>query len=112
LSLVFYAGLLCAGIGQGFILPSLVRIVLSEVQQDRVGIASGLVTSLLQIGSAVGVALVAGVFYTVLGKLGDLIAYSHAFAATLQIVVGLMLVCLVLGIVLTSRHGQSASSAR
>ena len=112
LSLVFYAGLLCAGIGQGFILPSLVRIVLSEVQQDRVGIASGLVTSLLQIGSAVGVALVAGVFYTVLGKRGDLIAYNHAFAATLQIVVGLMLVCLVLGIVLTSRHGQSSSTAR
>ena len=112
LSLIFYAGLLCAGIGQGFILPSLVRIVLSEVRPERVGIASGLVTSLLQIGSAVGVALVAGVFYTVLGNHGDISAYSHAFAATLQIVVGLMLVCLVLGSILTSRHGTSPGTRR
>jgi len=107
LSWIFFLGLLCAGIGQGFILPSLVRIVLSEVSVERAGIASGLVTSLLQIGAAVGVALVAGVFYSVLGDQTGLPAYSHAFAVTLEIVVGLMAICLALGCLLASRHGQA-----
>jgi EmrB/QacA subfamily drug resistance transporter len=106
LSLMFFAGLACAGIGQGFILPSLVRIVLSEVSVERAGIASGLVTSLLQIGSAVGVAVVAGVFYSVLGTQTDRAAYNHAFAVTLEIVVVLMVICLTLGNRLASRHGK------
>jgi EmrB/QacA subfamily drug resistance transporter len=106
LSLTFYAGMLCAGGGQGLVLPSLVRIVLADVEARRVGIASGLVTSLLQIGAALGVALVGGVFYSVLGERSGAAAYTSAFSSTLGILIALMLVCVVLGGILTSRHGR------
>jgi EmrB/QacA subfamily drug resistance transporter len=106
LSLLFYAGMLCAGSGQGLVLPSLVRIVLADVEPQRVGVASGIVTSLLQIGAAVGVALVAGVFYSVLGERNDTAAYTTAFASTLGILIAVMLVCVLLGSILTSRHGK------
>jgi EmrB/QacA subfamily drug resistance transporter len=106
LSPTFYAGMLCAGGGQGLVLPSLVRIVLADVEARRVGIASGLVTSLLQIGAALGVALVGGVFYSVLGERSGTAAYTSAFSSTLGILIALMLVCVALGGVLTSRHGR------
>jgi hypothetical protein len=60
--IIFYVGLICAGVGQGLLQPSTVRIVLTEVEPEQAGLAAGVVTSSLQIGSAVGVAAVGSVF--------------------------------------------------
>ena len=42
--------------GSAIVLPSVVRIVLAEVDTARAGVASGMVTAMLQIGAAVGAA--------------------------------------------------------
>ncbi|MEO7715042.1 MAG: MFS transporter [Capsulimonas sp.] len=94
--IIFYASLLCAGMGQGFVLPSVVRTVLSSVDADQAGLASGVVTSTLQIGSAVGVAALGGVFFSVLGNHTGPAAYGGAFAHTMLVLSGLQFFCLLL----------------
>jgi len=44
---IFYLSLVCAGIGHGLVLPSLMRIVLAEVAPEKAGLASGVVSSTL-----------------------------------------------------------------
>ncbi|CAB3693166.1 Putative multidrug resistance protein MdtD [Paraburkholderia rhynchosiae] len=63
LELLFYAGLVCAGVGHGLLLPSIMRIVLLEVAPEKAGLASGVVSSTLQIGSAFGTAAISGAFF-------------------------------------------------
>ncbi|BDI31034.1 MFS transporter [Capsulimonas corticalis] len=94
--LAFYAALLCAGLGQGFVLPSVVRTVLASVDASQAGLASGVVTSTLQIGAAVGVAAIGGVFFTVLGHRTAPASYATAFQSTMAVLSVLQLVCLLL----------------
>ncbi|BBU31987.1 hypothetical protein BTHE68_57210 (plasmid) [Burkholderia sp. THE68] len=68
LDLPFYAGLVFAGIGQGLILPSMVRIVLAESEPQKAGLAAGVAASTLQIGAAFGTAAIGGVFFGALGR--------------------------------------------
>jgi MFS family permease len=104
--IIFYAGLICAGMGQGLLQPSTVRIVLTEVDPEQAGLAAGLVTSILQIGSAVGVAAVGSVFFTVLGQQPSPQAYGNAFASALAVAAFLQ----VLGMLLATRIGRAPSS--
>lgn len=62
-NLLFYIGLLFAGMGHGIVLPSVVRIVIGEIEPAKAGLASGVVTSMLQIGSAFGATAISGVFF-------------------------------------------------
>jgi Na+/melibiose symporter-like transporter len=48
--MLFYVSLVCAGIGHGLVLPSIMRIVLAEVVPEKAGLASGVVSSTLPIG--------------------------------------------------------------
>jgi MFS family permease len=83
--IIFYIGLICAGLGQGLLQPSTVRIVLTEVEPEQAGLAAGVVTSILQIGAAVGVAAVGSVFFTVLGQQTGSRQYGNAFASALVV---------------------------
>jgi MFS family permease len=56
------------GLGQGLAMPSLIGAALSGVPRDRAGAAAGILTTMQQFGTAVGVALIGAVFY---GRLGD-----------------------------------------
>jgi EmrB/QacA subfamily drug resistance transporter len=102
--IIFYVGLVCAGVGQGLLQPSTVRIVLAEVQPEQAGLAAGVVTSTLQIGAAVGVAAVGSVFFAVLGQQAGAIAYGNAFANALAVAAGLQ----ILGMLLAANmnHGR------
>jgi len=102
--MIFYVGLICAGVGQGLLQPSTVRIVLTEVEPEQAGLAAGVVTSTLQIGAAVGVAAVGSVFFAVLGQQAGAIAYGNAFAAALAVAAGLQ----ILGMLLAANmnHGR------
>ena len=44
-------------------MPSVIKAVLGGVDQRHAGLASGMVISTLQIGAALGVAIIGGVFY-------------------------------------------------
>ena len=102
--IIFYVGLICAGVGQGLLQPSTVRIVLAEVEPEQAGLAAGVVTSTLQIGAAVGVAAVGSVFFAVLGQQAGAIAYGNAFACALAVAAGLQ----ILGMLLAANmnHGR------
>jgi hypothetical protein len=62
-------GLLLAGPGQGFQLPVLLRIVLSDVPADRTGVGSGVMVTAQSL-LAVGVATPGTLFLTVSPGLG------------------------------------------
>ena len=105
------AGLIVSGIGFGFAFPSLMRAVLGSVDARHAGLASGMVITALQISAALGVAVIGGVFYSVLGTARDPSAYAHAFATGLGCnVVALAVIALLSG--LLGRHGVANASVQ
>lgn len=95
-STMFYTGLFIAGLGMGLTLSSIVRISLHHINEKFVGLASGVINSSLQIGSAIGVAAIGGLFFSWNETLG----YAKAFQGSLLIVVGLLVVASILAYVL------------
>jgi MFS family permease len=106
--IIFYVGLIFAGVGQGLLQPSTVRIVLTEVEPEHAGLAAGVVTSILQIGSAVGVAAVGSVFFAVLGQQSTASAYGNSFASALVVAAGLQVVGMLLATSMNRRHRSRA----
>jgi EmrB/QacA subfamily drug resistance transporter len=86
----FGIGLFVAGAGFGIVMPSAIKAVISGIDQRHAGLASGIVMSTFQIGSAVGIAIVGGVFFNVLRDGQGLTSYSHAFSAATGCNVALM----------------------
>jgi EmrB/QacA subfamily drug resistance transporter len=103
--LLFYCGLVCAGVGHGLLLPSIMRIVLLEVVPEKAGLASGVVSSTLQIGSAFGTAAISGAFFGAIGGNAAPAGYAHGFQISLAINALLMFICIGLSVLLV-RHQQ------
>lgn len=72
-----------AGVGYGIVMPSVIKAVIGGIDQRHAGLASGIVISTLQIGAALGVAAIGGIFYGVLGPLQGAGDYTHAFIVAL-----------------------------
>jgi MFS family permease len=70
-------GLAVAGFGQGLVMPSLIRVVLSEVPVASAGAGSGVFTTMQQVSLAVGVAALGSLFLTLAapGAAGTLPAF-------------------------------------
>jgi EmrB/QacA subfamily drug resistance transporter len=51
-------GLVCYGIGSGFAMSQLTNVVLSEIPNEKSGVASGTNTTSRQVGSALGIAVI------------------------------------------------------
>ncbi len=77
--------LLIAGIGQGLGMSPLVGTIISGVDPAEAGAASGIVTTTLQIGNVLGVALIGLLFFTLLGPGQSPAAYADAFGAALPV---------------------------
>ncbi len=71
--------LFAIGIGQGLALPSLLRAITDRVDASRAGMAAGLASSALQVGGSLGVAVVGGLFFALVGGVGDPAAATRAF---------------------------------
>ena len=76
-------GLVCGGLGFGIVMPSVIKAVIGSIDQRHAGLASGIMISTFQIGAALGVAIIGGVFYSALGTRQDPDAYTHAFTLAL-----------------------------
>ncbi|MDR3398869.1 MAG: MFS transporter [Pandoraea sp.] len=85
-------GLAVAGLGFGTVMPSVIKAVIGGVAPKHAGLASGIVISTFQIASALGVAIIGGVFYADLGVGHDEAAFGHAFAVALGCNVVLLVV--------------------
>lgn len=83
-------GLVVAGVGFGIVMPSVIKAVIGGVDRRHAGLASGIVISTFQIGAALGVATIGGIFFSILGTGKQLGAYSHAFGVALGCNVALL----------------------
>jgi EmrB/QacA subfamily drug resistance transporter len=91
-------GLVVAGIGFGIVMPSVIKAVIGGIDPRHAGLASGIIISTFQIGAALGVAIVGGVFFSVLGSRLDVASYSRAFAVALGCNVALLTIAGVLSL--------------
>lgn len=69
-----------AGFGQGIAFPRLFATVLGDVPSRQAGVAAGITNSAMQVGSAISVAAIGSLFFTILGNAGGERAYAHAFS--------------------------------
>jgi EmrB/QacA subfamily drug resistance transporter len=83
-------GLFCGGLGFGTVMPSVIKAVIGSIEARHAGLASGIMISTFQIGAALGVAIIGGVFYSALGARQDAEAYAHAFTLALGCNVALL----------------------
>jgi EmrB/QacA subfamily drug resistance transporter len=83
-------GLVCGGLGFGTVMPSVIKAVIGSIDPRHAGLASGIMISTFQIGAALGVAIIGGIFYSILGTRPDPDAYAHAFAVALGCNVALL----------------------
>ncbi|WP_175733420.1 MFS transporter [Burkholderia ambifaria] len=107
----FYAGIAAIGVGQGLVLPSVVRIVLAEVDAARAGVASGMVTAMLQIGAAVGAATLGGLFFARLGAQPGALDYVQGFRTAMWALTVVLLVCVALSAALGPMHRRVRADA-
>ena len=84
-------GLACAGIGFGIVMPRVIKTVIGDIDERHAGLASGMVMTALQIGSALGIAIVGGFFYISLGAQTSLQAYARAFSNAMVMNVALLI---------------------
>jgi MFS family permease len=71
------------GLGMGTSIPTMVRVIVERVEPHRAGLVGGIVNSTLQVSAAISVAVLGGLFYTILGTHTDAVAVTGAFSTTL-----------------------------
>jgi EmrB/QacA subfamily drug resistance transporter len=74
------ASLIVVGAGNGTVVPAVINAVLRSVPVEDAGSASGVLSTGMQIGNALGVASAGVIFFAVLGSGHGAHAYGHAFA--------------------------------
>ncbi|WP_232925461.1 MULTISPECIES: MFS transporter [Pseudomonadaceae] len=93
--------LIVVGAGQGFIMTPLLNLVLGFVDEAQAGMAAGVVSTVQQVGAALGVAVVGILFSAALATGGGMAAqagqYASAFVAGMLYNLGAaLLVCVLL----------------
>ncbi|NEJ54567.1 MFS transporter, partial [Rhizobium leguminosarum] len=93
--------LVVLGAGQGFIMTPLLNLVLGFVNEAKAGMASGVISTVQQVGAAVGVAVVGILFGTALATGDDAVTqadqYISAFVVGMLYNLGAaLLVCILL----------------
>ncbi|MRS97096.1 MFS transporter [Ralstonia pickettii] len=99
------------GFGQGLALPTLMRMVTGRVAPALSGMIAGIASSTLQVSTSLSVAIIGGIFYTVLGTRQDPVAIAHAFIVALLSMALFLAVGAALGISL-ARAPAAPSSGR
>jgi EmrB/QacA subfamily drug resistance transporter len=90
-------GLLVFGLGMGLIFGPLFNVILAGVADDEVGSASGTLNAIQQLGNAIGVAVLATVFFSIVDH-GH--ASTGAMSTTALISAGLFMVAFALSFLL------------
>src|SRR5262249_3031188 len=109
--------LLVDGAGMGMVMAPLPSTVLAGISPRHAGAASGVLTTAIQVGNAVGVAIIGIIFYGSLGAAQRAAsAYPRAFGASL-----IYLICLAIGVAILvqllprepgTQRARSAAPAR
>ena len=99
------------GLGMGMSIPTMMRVIVERVEPHRAGLVGGLVNSTLQVSAAIGMAVLGGLFYTLVGTRTDPAAIIHAFSVTLLGVAAAHLTGAVIGAGLGQRRQPVACPA-
>jgi EmrB/QacA subfamily drug resistance transporter len=86
----FLPGLLVVGMGTGLVFPATAVTAMSDIAEDRAGLASGLMTTAHEIGAALGVAVFSAVAVAAGG--GIAAGYRHGFMVAVAVAAGLAVV--------------------
>ncbi|HEY7325131.1 MAG TPA: MFS transporter [Streptosporangiaceae bacterium] len=100
-------GLALAGAGMGLCITPLTSTVLAHADPQRAGAVTGALSTMQQVGNAVGVAITGVIFFRLLSS-----GYGRAFEVSLAELAGLLLAVAVLAIVLPGRSRRPALSGR
>jgi MFS family permease len=90
------------GPGMGVSMPTMMRAIVERVEPRHAGLVGGIVSFTLQVSAAVGIAVLGGLFYTVIGARAIPATVTRAFSVTL---VGIA-ICHVGGALLAAGLGQ------
>ena len=90
----FLPGLLVVGTGTGLVLPATAITAMSDIAEDRAGVAAGLMTTAHEIGAALGVAVFSAVAVATGG--GIAAGYRHGFTVAAAVAGGLAVVAALL----------------
>lgn len=110
-SLQMIPPLLVIGLGMGLIVAPLVNAALAEVPLANAGSASGLITTMLQVGQALGLAMTSVFFFGVLTDLESAegsSAFVGAFQNTVFWIAGILVAIAVLMTALPAKAGAPA----
>jgi EmrB/QacA subfamily drug resistance transporter len=100
--------LLILGAGMGVVITPLISRVLSGIAPDNVGSASGMLSTMQQVGNSLGVALIGIIFYGIIGQADRPgVTYAHAFQASMIYAVVLAAIVAVLAIRLPRAQSTS-----
>ena len=68
------------GLGMGLSMPTVMRVIVERVAPHRAGLVGGLVNTALQVSGALSVAVLGGLFFTILGQHTDPVSIAQAFS--------------------------------
>ncbi len=88
--------LLIYGTGQGFVMPTLINTVLTNIKGHDAGSASGVLSTVQQVSFATGVAVIGTVFFSALGTSTSTEAFIHALRTSFSVNICLLVVTFVL----------------
>jgi EmrB/QacA subfamily drug resistance transporter len=92
--------LLVYGTGQGFVMPTLMTLILGGIPRSDAGSASGVLSTVQQVALSLGIAVIGGVFFGVLGPQPSPAAFPAALAAAMGCNVALLAATCVLVLLL------------
>ena len=96
------------GFGQGLALPTLMRMITGRVAPVYSGMIAGITSATLQISTSLSVAIIGGIFYTLLGADTDAAAITHAFTVSILCIAA----CLAVGTGLSLTLARRPAGAR
>ena len=104
--------LLVVGIGQGIALPALVRLNVDLVEPRWAGLAAGMVSAAMQLGAALSVALVGGLFFSLAPDGAGVEDVASGFAAACLMIASAMAIAAVLSrrLAVTTTRGTPGSA--
>jgi MFS family permease len=99
------------GMGQGLVVPPLFNIIMAGSEGSEIGATSGVLSTVQQVASAIGVATIGTVFFSTLGRAPGLEDYSAAFALALSCDIALLVTSFLLIFLLPQKRTATLARA-
>ncbi|MEU8002172.1 MFS transporter [Catellatospora sp. NPDC049111] len=100
------------GLGMGMIFVPLFDVIMGDIADHEVGSASGILESIQQLGSSLGVAALGTVFFTAAGVTGQAAAFLHASQRVTLVTIALTALAFGLAFLLPRRVRQHQPPAQ